>query len=126
MLYVCSCCFAIGSSSHFRTFWDHSFGDQEEVAWFRFQEAFLEDYKPNLKRMFTDDSTQWLLKLIEREVFEGQDRVTKQQFLKFRGDTPVKHEFWKRVSRLAIESYTMHQVFHMESSVRLAAVENLS
>lgn len=96
------------------------------MAWFRFQEAFLEDYKPNLKRMFNEDSTQWLLKLMEREVFDSRDRVTKEQFMKFRGDSHVKHHFWKRVSQLAIESYNMHQVFDMESSVRLAAVENLS
>jgi hypothetical protein len=113
-------------SGQFQTFWEISFGDQEEVAWFRFQEAFLEHYKSDLKRMFTDDSTQWLLKLLEREVFEGQNQATKRQFMKFRGDTPVKHEFWRRVSRLAIESYNMHQVFDMDSSVRLAAVENLS
>lgn len=118
-------CF-LGGPAQTQTFWDRSFGDQQQVPWFRFQEAFLEEYKANLKHMFNDDSTQWLLKLLEREVFEGHDHVTREQFMKFRGDSPQKHQFWKKVSRLAIESYNMHQVFDMESSVRLAAVENLS
>ena len=33
--------------------------------------------------------------------------------------------FWERVKEQAIESYTMKEVFDMDSSVRVEAIENL-
>ena len=33
--------------------------------------------------------------------------------------------FWERVQDQAVESYTMREVFNMESSVRVEAIENL-
>ena len=35
------------------------------------------------------------------------------------------HPFWLRVQEQAVESYTMKEVFNMDSSVRVEAIENL-
>ena len=35
------------------------------------------------------------------------------------------HPFWLRVQEQAVESYTMKEVFDMDSSVRVEAIENL-
>ena len=35
------------------------------------------------------------------------------------------HPFWTRVQDQAVESYTMKEVFDMDSSVRVEAIENL-
>ena len=108
------------------TFWERSFGDVDCVPWFKFQQSFLNEYQSRLQRLLSDDNTQWLLKVLQNEIFDGEDQATKEKFMAFRGDSKEKHVFWKRASQMAIEKYNMHQVFDMESSVRLTAVENLS
>lgn len=30
------------------TFWDRNFGEEDEVAWFKFQQGFLKDYEAQL------------------------------------------------------------------------------
>ncbi|KAI8504908.1 hypothetical protein Bbelb_170170 [Branchiostoma belcheri] len=45
---------------------------------------------------------------------------------KFRFMGGVKLPFWQRVHEQAVESYTMREVFQMESSVRLSAIEDLA
>ena len=42
-----------------------------------------------------------------------------------RGDSREKHTFWRVVSQIAVEKFNMKEVFNMQSTVRLTAVENL-
>ena len=58
------------------------------------------------------------------EASEGQ-KVTKAKFMEVRGQSDRKGQFWKVVSEIATEKYSMNEVFNMDSSVRLTAVENL-
>ena len=87
----------------------------------------LQEYGERFEILFGSDQNklQWILKLLHREVFGGKDELTRKVFMEFRGLRADKDLFWKRISQIALESYTMHEVFNMDSTVRLAAVENL-
>ena len=108
-------------------FWRRNFGDDEEVAWYKFQQAFLTEFKANLSESFDDSKVSWLLEMLKDEVFEAtsSDKVTQAKFMEVRGDSKDKNHFWKVVSEIATEKYNMNEVFNMESTVRLTAVENL-
>ena len=108
-------------------FWDHNFGSEEEVAWFKFQQAFLSEYETNISESFNDSQVTWLLDMLKDEVFEASEgqKVTKAKFIEVRGESERKGQFWKVVSEIATEKYCMNEVFNMESTVRLTAVENL-
>ena len=108
-------------------FWDRNFGSEEEVAWFKFQQAFLTEYNTNISESFDDSQVTWLLDMLKNDVFEVSEvqKVTKVKFLEVRGESERKGQFWKVVSEIATEKYCMNEVFNMESSVRLTAVENL-
>lgn len=107
-------------------FWERNFPDLEDVAWFRFQQAFLTDYESKLAGLFDEDNIPWLLEMIKKEMFAGADKITKQKFLEARGDSKERNAFWKTVSQVAIEQFNMKEVFNMKSSVRLTAIERLS
>ena len=108
-------------------FWQRNFGSDEEVAWYKFQQAFLSDFKTNLSESFDDSQVTWLLEMLKDEVFEAasSDKVTQAKFMEVRGDSKDKNHFWKVISEIAVEKYSMNEVFNMESTVRLTAVENL-
>ena len=109
------------------TFWERNFGGEEEVAWFKFQQAFLTEYETNISESFDDSQVTWLLDMLKDEVFEASEgqKVTKAKFMEVRGQSDRKGQFWKVVSEIATEKYSMNEVFNMDSSVRLTAVENL-
>ena len=37
-----------GEETTIDTFWDRNFRDEDEVAWYKFQQAFLKDYEAQL------------------------------------------------------------------------------
>lgn len=53
------------------------------------------------------------------------DKVTREQFMQVRGDSTGNNVFWKVVSQVAVEKFNMKEVFNMNSTVRLAAIERL-
>lgn len=63
--------------------------------------------------------------MLKGDVFEGSEKVTKEQFMQVRGDSQEKNAFWKVVSQIAVEKFNMKEVFNMNSTVRLTAIEKL-
>jgi len=108
-------------------FWDRNFGGEEQVAWFKFQQAFLSEYESNITELFNDTQVTWLLNMLKNDVLEASEteKVTKAKFFEVRGESDHKGQFWKVISEIATEKYSMNEVFNMESAVRLTAVENL-
>ena len=122
------------------TFWDRNF-DSDKVQWFRFQQCFIAEYDTKLKSkwsvvnfthsnpptdLFTDQHIPWLLdEVLHKGIFGGADEVTKEHFMLIRGDSKEKHTFWHTVRQIAVEKFNMREVFNMQSTVRLTAVENL-
>lgn len=108
-------------------FWDRNFGEKrKEVKWNEFQKTFETEFKTEMSELCkTEESSQWLLNVLKNDVFEGTDKVTKDNFLKLRGQSVHKKHFWKIVNDKATEKYCINEVFNMDSAVRLTAVENL-
>ncbi len=75
--------------------------------------------------LFNEDNIPWLLDMLKEDVFGGADRITKADFMQVRGDSEDRNAFWKVVSQIAVEKFNMKEVFNMNSSVRLAAIEKL-
>lgn len=63
--------------------------------------------------------------MLKEDVFSGADDVTKLRFMEIRGDSPDKNAFWRVISQVAIEKFNMREVFNMNSTVRLTAIEKL-
>lgn len=63
--------------------------------------------------------------MLKNDVFLGNDTITKGQFMEVRGDSPDRNAFWRVVSHIAAEKFNMKEVFNMQSSVRLTAIEKL-
>lgn len=107
------------------TFWERNFGDDEEIAWFRFEKEFLTEYDAQLQGLFTDEHIPWLLEMMRDDIFGGCEKVSRSHFQQVRGDSTEKHSFYCVVSQIAVEKFNMKEVFNMKSTVRLTAVENL-
>lgn len=63
--------------------------------------------------------------MLKSDVFDNAETITKGQFFSVRGDSVERNAFWKVVSQIAVEKYNMREVFNMNSSVRLTAIERL-
>ena len=78
--------------------------------------------------MFTEDhdeNTSWLMEMLHDDLFGGASNISKNHFMQVRGDVQHKNAFWEVVSQIAAEKLSMKEVFDMQSTVRLTAVENL-
>lgn len=80
------------------TFWERNFDTDDEVPWFRFQQAFLTDFDSQLKSMFQfyhimamviwcsiiglfpESKIPWLLDMLKNDIFGGADNVSKNHF----------------------------------------------
>ncbi|RDD40004.1 hypothetical protein TrispH2_006850 [Trichoplax sp. H2] len=107
-------------------FWDRHFQAQE-TTWVEFRKAFVSDYHDVLKRDYPDDRQEWLLQgVIWKDIFTKKDVIRKEEFTAFCGKNWSKpHKFLSCVSNQVASRLAIHEVFNMESTVRMAAVENL-
>ncbi|XP_064391997.1 uncharacterized protein LOC135339690 isoform X2 [Halichondria panicea] len=108
------------------TFWDRNFSDEDTVPWFKFQQAFLTDYESQLSGLLDEKNVPWLLEMLKNDIFSGADEITKLRFMEIRGDSRDKNAFWRVISQVAIEKFNMREVFNMNSTVRLTAIEKLA
>ncbi len=63
--------------------------------------------------------------MLKNDIFSGADEITKLRFMEIRGDSRDKNAFWRVISQVAIEKFNMREVFNMNSTVRLTAIEKL-
>ncbi|PIK55029.1 hypothetical protein BSL78_08077 [Apostichopus japonicus] len=106
-------------------YWERQFGDRNEVPWNEFRESFQKFVNEEFKDL--DLPQEWILSILAQEVDEeGTQVVDRKTFLEFVTIDGEKVDFKVRVQEQALETYTMHKVFNMESTVRLDAIENLS
>ncbi|XP_064619975.1 uncharacterized protein LOC135483236 [Lineus longissimus] len=107
-------------------FWTRHFNEESQVPWLQFRDAFTDDYKVEIVRVFGMDKEKWLCGLIYRDIFELAKDVKKSSYLQFcinKTDDP--HYFFSRVQDYATAIVAMKEVFDMDSTVRLTAVQNL-
>lgn len=65
-----------------------------------------------------------MLDMLHNDVFGGAGKISKDHFMQVRGDSKTQG-FWMIVKQIAVEKFNMKEVFDMQSTVRLTAVENL-
>ena len=63
--------------------------------------------------------------MLKKDIFDGADKITKAAFMHVRGDSDDANAFWGVVRQVAVEKFNMKEVFNMNSTVRLAAIEKL-
>ncbi|XP_019646659.1 PREDICTED: protein tirA-like isoform X1 [Branchiostoma belcheri] len=110
-------------------FWERAFKDAKDVPWSKFKEAFDKQYGSLLDGMQISSDAEnkdWLMTVLKREMNVENNVLTRENYDEFRFMGGVKLPFWQRVHEQAVESYTMREVFQMESSVRLSAIEDLA
>ena len=111
-------------------FWDRNFGDAEQIQWEQFETAFMTDYKNRLNKIYASSDKEWFMDILKRELEVEDELVNKnnyQEFLCVEVDGEIKKQtILKRANDLAVESYSMKEVFNLGSSVRIDAVKNLA
>lgn len=109
------------------TYWSQSFGKETTITWDRFRNKILGDFKADFEETFGEKDTEWLLSILHREMMVdiSDNMLKKENYLEFCSVDDVIHPLWLRVQEQARESYAMREVFSMDSSVRVQAIENL-
>lgn len=109
-----------------KAYWTEAFGAIANVKWESFKSKILEDFKVDFEATFGDEDTEWLLAILHRELLVQLDgNVTNQNFLGFCTVDEKILPLWNKIQEQARESYAMREVFNMDSSVRVDAIENL-
>ncbi|XP_046351571.2 uncharacterized protein LOC124132035 isoform X2 [Haliotis rufescens] len=98
----------------------------DNVAWNKFVETFMSLYKCPLEEMFSSNDQTWLVSILRREMeIDDDGMLSKTSLIDFCTVDGEEFPLWKRVEEQAKESYAMKEVFDMDSSVRVEAIENL-
>ena len=108
-----------------RNFWEIHFGVCESTSWAEFEAKFLGEYRTRIELVFGHNRTEWVMERLHFDIFKKAETVYKADFLLFQGHPDKQHQFWHRVKEYMLESHMIREVFNMESTVRLAAVQNL-
>ena len=106
-------------------FWVVHFGSANTISWIMFQTKFLGDYKDRMQSLFGHDQIEWVLERLHSDVFKKSEIIHIDDFLLFQGIPDRRHQFWRRVKDYVLENHLLRQVFSMNSTVRLSAVQNL-
>ncbi|XP_050410607.1 uncharacterized protein LOC126825147 [Patella vulgata] len=108
-------------------FWKDRF-NKDQVDWNKFVDALTKTFAFPMKKLFSDpEEEKWLMDVLFREMEVGDDNIL--HFDIFESFCVVDDEeqpLWKRIEDQARESYAMKEVFDMDSSVRVEAIENLA
>ncbi|XP_062503988.1 uncharacterized protein LOC134180801 isoform X2 [Corticium candelabrum] len=107
-------------------FWVVHFGSANTISWIMFQTKFLGDYKDRMQSLFGHDQIEWVLERLHSDVFKKSEIIHIDDFLLFQGIPDRRHQFWRRVKDYVLENHLLRQVFSMNSTVRLSAVQNLA
>ncbi|ELU15118.1 hypothetical protein CAPTEDRAFT_228584 [Capitella teleta] len=116
----------LGDVTESKDFWSKHWGERNSVLWKDFENAIAKDYQKSLETVFTKADRDWLMGIIRRELeVDETDAVFHDSYTNFCTIDDVFQPFWSCIQLQAVESYTMKEVFNMESSVRVQAIENL-
>lgn len=107
-------------------FWKDNFKSADCVPFEDFQQAFTKQFHEELGEFFSEEDQRWLMSILRRELeVEDDNKLYKHMFMDFCSAEGMPRSVWSSVFEKAQESYAMKEVFDMESSVRVEAIENL-
>ncbi|XP_070204479.1 uncharacterized protein [Littorina saxatilis] len=108
------------------SFWNSHFKNITEVDIKQFDDVLFKTFKEEIDEYFTAADQDWLKSILSRELEVEEDgKLYKYNFDAFCRQEGMPLPVWERVLSQAMESYAMKDVFNMESSVRVEAIENL-
>jgi len=111
-------------------FWDRNFREEKCVQWDSFESAFMKDYERQLNMTYASSDREWFIDILKRELEVEDGIIHKDKYKEFISEDvegKIKEQpILKCVNDLAVENYTMREVFNMDSSVRLDAINNLA
>ncbi|XP_063718159.1 uncharacterized protein LOC134845196 isoform X2 [Symsagittifera roscoffensis] len=112
-------------------FWNDLMGEQkEEASWDLFQEQFKFKFKKHLDKFCTGDKdTDWFLQVLQGELIDASNpdnpTVTKEKFLSFCASGQQDQRVWFSMSSYVAEYSAISEVFSLQSTVRLDAINKL-
>lgn len=108
-----------------KAYWSNTFGAIAKVPWDSFKTKLYEDFKEDFEKTFGSVDSEWLLAILHRELMVQDEHVFFSNFVDFCTVDDKVLPIWSRIQEQARESYAMRDVFNMDSSVRVDAIENL-
>ncbi|CAH1232799.1 Hypp510 [Branchiostoma lanceolatum] len=108
-------------------FWERKFGNvRTNIPWVEFKKAFQEEYQRKLDKHFPGKQQEFLMRLINKDLLEGSPRFHREAYDNFCGSEVGKtHGFYSRLKEYCASKHAMREVFSMDSTVRLSAIQNL-
>ncbi|XP_076452869.1 uncharacterized protein LOC143288361 isoform X2 [Babylonia areolata] len=107
-------------------FWKDSFSAADVVDFEQFYGVLNAQFKEQIDEYFGSADQEWLKAIMHRELEVEEDgKLYKYNFDSFCMIDGMPKPVWERLLNQAMESYAMKDVFNMESSVRVEAIENL-
>ncbi|KAL8596904.1 hypothetical protein ACOMHN_065853 [Nucella lapillus] len=108
-------------------FWRDHFKMADVIDFQQFYGVLSSQFKEQIDEYFQETDQEWLKSIIHREleVEEDDEKLYKYNFDSFCMIDGMPRPVWERLLNQAMESYAMKDVFNMESSVRVEAIENL-
>lgn len=98
-----------------------------QVIWTEFKEVFLRDYEEKIVEFLGEERMPWMLNILYKDILDLHKTITKQLYTSFCGKNVHSdpHHFFERLKEYCQGSFAIREVFHMESTVRLHAIQNL-
>lgn len=108
-------------------FWERHFAKAKEVSITSLKEKFAADYGDRISQTFGPSQRKLFENLLCKDVFELQNVVKKDKYEKFIGATSSNQPdpFFDRISAYVTAHTAMKEVFDMDSTVRLTAIQQL-
>ncbi|XP_035690308.1 uncharacterized protein LOC118425522 [Branchiostoma floridae] len=108
-------------------FWERKFGNvRTNIPWVEFKKAFQEEYQHKLDKHFPGKQQEFLMRLINKDLLDGSPRFHREAYDNFCGTQVNKpHGFYSRLKEYCGSKHAMREVFSMDSTVRLSAIQNL-
>lgn len=112
-----------------KVYWNKFYKNKEKVDLNQFAEDFLKYFKEDLNQVYPAEDQTWLINNLKEEVAMSIDsevkEITPKSLADFCTVDGEEQALWQRVTSYAQDMYAMKDVFAMDSTVRVDAIENL-
>ncbi|XP_067932670.1 uncharacterized protein [Watersipora subatra] len=111
-------------------FWERHWGAHVDVNWHTFARTFYVDYNETLEASFGKDGADMLMKLMKTDIFDQKSQISRSTYDAFCGKQEsesdgVADHFFRCLCDYTVGYFAIREVFNMESSVRLQAIQNI-
>ncbi|XP_061197152.1 uncharacterized protein LOC133205368 [Saccostrea echinata] len=110
-------------------YWNKFYKDKDSVELNQFAEDFQKYYKDDLNKVYPLEDQTWLINNLKEEISMSVDTemeiITPESLTEFCTVDGEVQALWERVTSYAQDMYAMKDVFAMDSTVRVDAIENL-